>query len=718
MLRLTVINGPFPGQSQSFPGSEITIGRGGDNHCVLRDTAVSKHHGRITRLKHGYVYRDLGSRHGSVVGYLDQLVRLDGRDAEGTCFLSHGARLQVGETIMLVDLDFRDVPLSKVAPEIPGKLDLSKLREGPSVSSFVRSLMGDPVETEESIWRRETAMEETDRLLMGASDCAVTASDPEILAAPQTEAASAFYRKAETMIGHDPQAKVSRQADEDFSRQRVILGLLRHAVGSNSETQDLHHVVQATYSLYPLAHCLTIHLYQDNGELAPFLTRFSSEDRTTDLASVICLPLIEKVAKTGELIRYTRGGDHGPLPLVFAEGGVWSGLYAPLPGREGVIGVFSLTSQNSSQLFLPEDLELFEHLSASVALIVERSILAKTLSAMFPAFVRASVHTIETRDPPSAGHASRVSSYCLALAATVNDTREGLFGSFHFPDPELQALHYAALLHDFGKVTVSDVLLKKRVRLSDKDMRCIKERFARIKEQHRRVLLEELSLEFHRAGRCPGPVDLDELETDSSFLSARLDSICHFVESVRHQFRLDAATMEKIKSLHTAHVVFGNERIDLFEDQELEELAGQDDSNLTPNQLAEIRQHLAGTLKFLRLVPWMGRLRLVPEIVAAFYRRLRGEEPEEAERNSSTELLASIVHLAHVFDAWTARDRPYRQALSIPDALGKLAESAKAGRLSAPLLQLFQDEIVPRLNRSRAWRTRATTHLPDLNHPG
>ncbi len=716
MLRLTVINGPFPGQSESYQGSEISIGRGADNDCVIRDPAVSKHHGKILRLEHGYVYRDLGSRHGSTLAYLDQVVRLSGSDAGETSFLSHGSRLQIGKTIILVGLDFRDVPLLRNRPRASGKLNLRQLVSGPRASGFVRSLLGEDEggfgETNEEAWREETAFEETGDLAAVNFDRSLLA---ELSEDAQVDRQSAFYKKAETLIDAVTPNPISRQYDDSDSRLRRIIELIQNTAGSGNDTQNLQQIVQTTCSLYPLAHCLAIHLFNAEGELAAFMTRFSGGEQAEDTTSVICRPLLEQAVQTGQTILYIRGGDHGPLPAPFVEGAVWSGLYAPLHGRDRILGVFSMTSQSSRQMFLPEELKLFEQLTAAVALIMERAIQAKALSSMFSAFVRASVFTIETRDPPSAGHAERVSSYCLALAAAVDEASHGTFAAFHFTSPELRALRLAALLHDFGKVTVSDSLLRKRARLSEKEMRCIEERFGRIKELHRRVLLEELCLEFHRAGRCPSPLEMQELETDCVYLRSRLDSICHFVESVRHRHTIDSGTWEKIESLRGAHVQFGNDRISLLEPEELEHLAAQRDSNLTPNELSEVRSHLARTVDFLNLIPWTGSLRLIPKIVERYYKRQEGEDrPAEDLGQDKIQLLAEIVALTHVFDAWTARDRPYRQAISIPKALRELSVEAEAGRLSAPLVELFVDQIVPQLTRSRLWHSKTSAHLPDL----
>jgi Protein of unknown function (DUF3662)/Inner membrane component of T3SS, cytoplasmic domain len=75
-------------------GTPLAIGRAPDNGLVLADGRASRHHGRIQARRGALVYTDLGSTNGSRVNG----VRVD------EIVLGHGDRLQVGDTLLVVEL--------------------------------------------------------------------------------------------------------------------------------------------------------------------------------------------------------------------------------------------------------------------------------------------------------------------------------------------------------------------------------------------------------------------------------------------------------------------------------------------------------------------------------------------------------------------------------------------------------------------------------------
>jgi DNA-binding NtrC family response regulator len=63
--KLVVVSGTDLQKTFSTEGKEVTIGSQGDNHCVLNDPTVSRHHAAIEETEEGYVLRDLGSTNGT-----------------------------------------------------------------------------------------------------------------------------------------------------------------------------------------------------------------------------------------------------------------------------------------------------------------------------------------------------------------------------------------------------------------------------------------------------------------------------------------------------------------------------------------------------------------------------------------------------------------------------------------------------------------------------
>jgi putative nucleotidyltransferase with HDIG domain len=88
---------------------------------------------------------------------------------------------------------------------------------------------------------------------------------------------------------------------------------------------------------------------------------------------------------------------------------------------------------------------------------------AETRSAYVGA-IRALALALDARDPYTAGHAERVSAISVAIGREMS-----------LADSELDVLRLGALLHDIGKIGVSDHVLRKPTALTDDEFEVIKE---------------------------------------------------------------------------------------------------------------------------------------------------------------------------------------------------------------------------------------------------
>jgi putative nucleotidyltransferase with HDIG domain len=78
--------------------------------------------------------------------------------------------------------------------------------------------------------------------------------------------------------------------------------------------------------------------------------------------------------------------------------------------------------------------------------------------------VRAIAHTVETRDPYTAGHQRRVADLAAAIAQEVGFDRD-----------RVEAVRVAAIIHDLGKISVPAEILSKPSRLTVNEFNLIKE---------------------------------------------------------------------------------------------------------------------------------------------------------------------------------------------------------------------------------------------------
>ncbi|MCD4700678.1 MAG: HD domain-containing protein [Candidatus Aegiribacteria sp.] len=98
---------------------------------------------------------------------------------------------------------------------------------------------------------------------------------------------------------------------------------------------------------------------------------------------------------------------------------------------------------------------------------------------MFESLIKALTVSIEARDPLTAGHSFDVTFLSGKIAEYMNidtDTRE--------------AIYYAALLHDYGKIAVPDSILKKPGSLSEEETTILRKHV-----QHTKIILSSIEFE-------------------------------------------------------------------------------------------------------------------------------------------------------------------------------------------------------------------------------
>lgn len=93
-----------------------------------------------------------------------------------------------------------------------------------------------------------------------------------------------------------------------------------------------------------------------------------------------------------------------------------------------------------------------------ILLTLEKAGLYDRMQRLFVNSIRTIANAIDAKDPCTSGHCQRVSEYSLILGRDL-----------HFSSKDLADLEYAALLHDVGKIGISDDILKKSGPLSNEE---------------------------------------------------------------------------------------------------------------------------------------------------------------------------------------------------------------------------------------------------------
>jgi HD-GYP domain-containing protein (c-di-GMP phosphodiesterase class II) len=393
-------------------------------------------------------------------------------------------------------------------------------------------------------------------------------------------------------------------------------------------------------------------------------------------------------------------------------------LVLPMQNQGGeTIGVLQLLNRKHSaqQTITPEqalevtqpysdwEVQIVTALASQAAISIERQHLQESIENLLAGFVQASVRAIEVRDPATAGHSERVAALTVRLAQEVHSETQGIFGTVTFAEPQLQEIRYAALLHDFGKVSVPEQVLQKEKKLYPAQLQDIHQRLLILQGQWRLDCAQ--THQRYASDHQPGP-DCPhcrhQLRLDLE-LQARLDRLHHHWQLVQ-DLNEPQVTPQLLSSLEeVAH------DLEEMAQWQYQDLLGHWQPVLTPAEIEQlliprgslttaereqIQSHVLHTYDFLCQIPWTKHLQRVPLIAGAHHEKLDGSGYPWGLKQPEIPLQSQMMAIADIYDALAASDRPYKPRLSIERSLEILQQDAHNYKINPDLLDLFRQRRV------------------------
>jgi HD-GYP domain-containing protein (c-di-GMP phosphodiesterase class II) len=137
-------------------------------------------------------------------------------------------------------------------------------------------------------------------------------------------------------------------------------------------------------------------------------------------------------------------------------------LAVPLVSGREIIGVLEVLNKTGADGFTERDMEVSTALAATVATAISNARLHQAVLAGYKGTIGALAAAIDAKDPYTRGHSQRVMEYAL------------VGGSSLLPEDDLEVLEYAAILHDVGKIGISDSILNKAGALTPEELTVIR----------------------------------------------------------------------------------------------------------------------------------------------------------------------------------------------------------------------------------------------------
>jgi HD-GYP domain-containing protein (c-di-GMP phosphodiesterase class II) len=138
-------------------------------------------------------------------------------------------------------------------------------------------------------------------------------------------------------------------------------------------------------------------------------------------------------------------------------------MCAPLVSHSGIIGAIEVFDKLNGDGFTEHDLEILIPIANTGAIALENSRTHKSMVEDVKNTIKALAAAIDARDPYTRDHSQGVVQYSLMCGRSLSLSRS-----------RLEVIEYAGILHDVGKIGISDAILTKPGPLTDQEYAAIR----------------------------------------------------------------------------------------------------------------------------------------------------------------------------------------------------------------------------------------------------
>jgi len=360
-------------------------------------------------------------------------------------------------------------------------------------------------------------------------------------------------------------------------------------------------------------------------------------------------------------------------------------LTVPMKDHSGaVIGVLQLINAKDRdggvRAFSEADQHLVESLASQAAIALNNRQLNEQLEKLFEALISLVNTAIDEKSPYTAGHCSRVPVLTMLLAEAASRVTTGPLADFRMSDADRYELKIAGLLHDCGKITTPVHVVDKATKLETL--------FDRIELIDTRI---EVLLRDAEIARLKGELsDADHARRVRELIADR-ERVR--VSNIGGEFMDDAAIKAIVELGSRKWRTHDGVDRTLLNAEELENLTIRR-GTLNNAERDIINRHINVTIDMLEALPWPAHLTRVPEYAGGHHERMDGKGYPRGLTRDQMSVPARVMGIADIFEALTARDRPYKPAKTLSESLTILGRMKLDHHVDPDLFDIFVRERV------------------------
>lgn len=374
-------------------------------------------------------------------------------------------------------------------------------------------------------------------------------------------------------------------------------------------------------------------------------------------------------------------------------------LTLPMLNHENeLIGVLQLINAKGSKdnqiiEFSKVSQRIGESLASQAAIALTNNKLIGQFRELFESFINLMSEAIDKKSPYNGAHCRRVPTLTMMIADAACEADYGIFKDFELDEDERYELKIAGLLHDCGKVTTPVHVIDKATKLEtifdrihlintrfeilkrDAEISFLNQKMAAI-ESGNLTVIPELEEAFQQK--------LAQYSSDQDFL--RICNIGGEFMSDEYKERLQIIATYRWIDPKGAEVNF-------LTDDEVYNL-NISRGTLTAEERKTINDHIVVTIEMLEKLPYPRNLRRVPEYAGGHHERMDGKGYPKGLTREQMSLPARMMGIADIFEALSAKDRPYKKGKTLTECLQILGKMKQGNHIDPDLFDLFVSEKV------------------------
>ncbi len=374
-------------------------------------------------------------------------------------------------------------------------------------------------------------------------------------------------------------------------------------------------------------------------------------------------------------------------------------LTLPMLNHENeLIGVLQLINAKDAKdnriiEFSKVSQRIAESLASQAAIALTNNKLIGQFRGLFESFINLMSEAIDKKSPYNGAHCRRVPALTMMIADAACQADHGIFKDFNLDEEERYELKIAGLLHDCGKVTTPVHVIDKATKLEtifdrihlintrfeilkrDAEISFLNQKMAAIESGNLSVI-PELEKSFQQK--------LAQYSRDQDFL--RICNIGGEFMSNEYKERLQIIATYRWIDPKGVEVNF------LTEDEVYNLNISR--GTLTAEERKVINDHIVVTIEMLEQLPYPRNLRRVPEYAGGHHERMDGKGYPKGLTREQMSLPARMMGIADIFEALSAKDRPYKKGKTLTECLQILGKMKESNHIDPDLFDLFVSEKV------------------------